>query len=743
MWRCRSPHVLTLFAVVEDAKKPALVLEYMALGPLLAVLRDADNHPLPWIPVRWRIALDVAAGLSYLHGIKVIHQDLKSGNVLLDDQYCAKICDFGLSHVKINSSSQAYAVHSDPVGTMRWSAPETLKRKYKFRSSADIYSMGIVLWELAARKLPFAEESRDTVILAWVKDGEREEIPDDCPSSLGRIIEQCWHQEASERPSAFAAHDMLKHAFEAAQHEAHEQADRLWHLDRDLVSEVRKTWANGEHYRLVNASRRDLELVMRQYQTCPVPGMEIASVQLIYAPEKERLFMARLRELQNRHGKDAFRPQLETGRQETARKVSDLVEPFRDATFPNVSMLPVWHGTSSDVVASILETGFANLATTDSGFFGKGVYGTPDAEYAYRVYARGGTLLLNWFSFFSPFPVLDDGTSSVKDGFLLKGDMQKLFAKGNYSNFDAHVAFVVPADPSNPNEAVYYPIRPGQAHRYTEVVVFESSQSLPRYVVQLRKIPVSSAPAVKPSLLFSPPLLEACESVWQSHLSKPFSLKTANGIDFTDMDWNFGEVQRPNHGLCHTLRTMAYLPRCVEAFVHFNALPPPLVARVRAAIPLMQLALLFYVVCRENEAGTLHDAEGYYRFRENSARAFESFDSPIKTAADDQLKQQCAAAIRDRGYPPDNWVMTLITMSHDLDLMRCLSSSDYNGVIVSLIMPCVGADGAQALRQYAAACIRATGDRLWAKGKIEWSDPPFAKCSKSVKECLQVLASVG
>ncbi len=125
---------------------------------------------------------------------------------------------------------------------------------------------------------------------------------------------------------------------------------------------------------------------------------------------------------------------------------------------------------------SILNGNLANLALTDAGYFGKGVYGTPDAEYAWRVYSkRGGMLLFCCFSFYSAYPVV-----GVRD-------MRKLEGQPNYGNYDAHVVPVVPRDPQNPNEADYYPAEAGGAplSTYMELVVFESSQILPRFIVEV------------------------------------------------------------------------------------------------------------------------------------------------------------------------------------------------------------------------------------------------------------------
>ena len=131
----------------------------------------------------------------------------------------------------------------------------------------------------------------------------------------------------------------------------------------------------------------------------------------------------------------------------------------------------MFHGTKAGLLSSIFKTGFANLATTDSGFFGKGIYNTSDAEYAHRVYSDG-TILFNWVVFFSAYPVT-------------RPDMPKLQGGSNHANYDAHYTLVDPQNPQNPHEVVYYPITAPQKSTYDELVVFDSSHVLPRYLVTL------------------------------------------------------------------------------------------------------------------------------------------------------------------------------------------------------------------------------------------------------------------
>lgn len=97
------------------------------------------------------IALDIARGMEYIHSQGVIHRDLKPENILIDQDFCLKIADFGIACEEAHCDTLA----EDP-GTFRWMAPEMIKRK-PYRRKVDIYSFGLLLWELVAGKIPYED----------------------------------------------------------------------------------------------------------------------------------------------------------------------------------------------------------------------------------------------------------------------------------------------------------------------------------------------------------------------------------------------------------------------------------------------------------------------------------------------------------------------------------------------------------------------------------------------------------
>eukprot|EP00727_Mastigamoeba_balamuthi_P000396 m51a1_g10353 hypothetical protein (2034) ;mRNA; f:3532-16891 len=243
-----------------------------------------------------------------------------------------------------------------------------------------------------------------------------------------------------------------------------------WHCELSL-----RPPPGVQTYCLLPASDREAAFVRAAYHACPVPGMDIKSVATIYNPSQERLFEQRVAQLQGRAGKAEFEPAYATERLAGLRalvmqRLDEFTLPHRDPLYPGVRLLPAWHGTRAELMDSILKTGFANLATTDDGYFGKGLYASYEARYAHSVYSRGA-LLLGWVSLRSAYPVVD-------------GDMAALQGGGVWQNYDCHFVPVRPAS-ADPAETSFLPCTALEEAVYHEIVVFEAAQMLPRFVVQL------------------------------------------------------------------------------------------------------------------------------------------------------------------------------------------------------------------------------------------------------------------
>ncbi|XP_052078614.1 uncharacterized protein LOC127716450 isoform X2 [Mytilus californianus] len=196
------PRVVQLIGVCTTDKFPLMVLEFMARGSLYYYLHDPKCESMDHAEY-YGVAHDIALGMNYLHQHKpqVLHLDLKSMNVLLDSSGRAKIADFGFSKfrhdadLKASKLSKKKSMCSSPT----WMAPELLETG-EITTKADVYSFGIILWEMLTRSHPY-DGCSVFQILERVRLNKRPEIPTNSPPDLSSLIKRCWDQNPAKRPA--------------------------------------------------------------------------------------------------------------------------------------------------------------------------------------------------------------------------------------------------------------------------------------------------------------------------------------------------------------------------------------------------------------------------------------------------------------------------------------------------------------------------------------------------------------
>ena len=173
-----------------------------------------SEQEIPW-GLRLRMAEELARGLAYLHQEKIVHRDIKSLNVVLDREYHAKWCDFGLAQLKIHSTTTSKADAStggSVAGTLHWMAPELFSRKSSTPSMpSDVWALGMVFFELASRAIPYKDAQTQQQVMAWIMSGEGEEVPDECQEQspgFAHMMQRCW-AERTARPTAEALSEEL------------------------------------------------------------------------------------------------------------------------------------------------------------------------------------------------------------------------------------------------------------------------------------------------------------------------------------------------------------------------------------------------------------------------------------------------------------------------------------------------------------------------------------------------------
>lgn len=142
------------------------------------------------------VALHIALGMEQLHASRIIHRDLKSANILLDEDDLPRVCDFGLVGFKKKGT------HTGFVGTAQWMAPEMLRSSPFYDEKVDVYSFAVLLWELLTLQEPYKGVPQDQVILGVIERGVRPPLPSHYgPPGLVALIQTCWAEDPADRPS--------------------------------------------------------------------------------------------------------------------------------------------------------------------------------------------------------------------------------------------------------------------------------------------------------------------------------------------------------------------------------------------------------------------------------------------------------------------------------------------------------------------------------------------------------------
>lgn len=221
----RHPNVVAFMGITLDP--PCMMMEFCHQGSLWHVMRRARNDPrmlqrLDWTR-RLGMAIDAAKAMQFLHSgaSPVVHRDLRSPNLLVARHWTVKVADLGMSR-QLDGGGQgapgappAHLTFMNP----KWCAPEVIQQ-LPFLLSSDVYSFGIVMWELMTLQEPFGKMTPMQVACAVVNDGRRPEIPADLASIPGgpfplindylAIVRDCWAQDPEQRPAFQCVHRRLR-----------------------------------------------------------------------------------------------------------------------------------------------------------------------------------------------------------------------------------------------------------------------------------------------------------------------------------------------------------------------------------------------------------------------------------------------------------------------------------------------------------------------------------------------------
>ncbi|KAL3538228.1 hypothetical protein ACH5RR_001594 [Cinchona calisaya] len=205
--RLHHPNVLKFVAAYKQPPTFMIITEYVSGGSLRSYLNKIERNRelLPLIKVI-AMALDIARGMGYIHSQGIVHRDLKPDNILISNDFHLKVADFGLAC----EESQCRRL-TDIAGTYRWMAPEMVKGKKSNNRKIDVYSFGLILWELVAGTVPFEDMTPEQVAFAVVNKNLRPHVPERCHPTMRALIEQCWCSKPEKRLEFWQIVETLEH----------------------------------------------------------------------------------------------------------------------------------------------------------------------------------------------------------------------------------------------------------------------------------------------------------------------------------------------------------------------------------------------------------------------------------------------------------------------------------------------------------------------------------------------------
>ncbi|KAF9577107.1 hypothetical protein BGW38_007895, partial [Lunasporangiospora selenospora] len=229
-WDSKRRKVLQGFYYI---KEDMLVMEYVDGGSLTDAI--VGGTIVDW-DTKARIAKEITLGLIYLHGLDIIHCDIKSANILLNRNKEVKICDFGRAR-PIGQGGGG--------GTLPWMAPELLQDPSSYSSKSDVYALGLVMWQMASgRTQPFQEHTVDGMIFCII-NGYMEDFPEDTPEFYATCIQECWHRLPEERLSPTKLlQDIKSAAFDSDVDNLQISMEEKGHSLQDTSNDVNEEYLN-------------------------------------------------------------------------------------------------------------------------------------------------------------------------------------------------------------------------------------------------------------------------------------------------------------------------------------------------------------------------------------------------------------------------------------------------------------------------------------------------------------------
>ncbi|GBC09450.1 hypothetical protein RclHR1_08880003 [Rhizophagus clarus] len=200
-WDYRS-YICEYFGITQDPNSQdiMIIMPYYNSGDLSNYITNCFYN------VSWYVKMEklrkIIRGLYNMHSVNIIHRDFHSGNIFFDeksehDYFVGDITigDLGISKSATESES------NENYGIIPYMAPEIFQGQ-KYTKASDVYSFGMIMWELMTGRRPFWDRSHDTELILDIYDGLRPPIVTNAPKGYIELMKECWHSDPNKRPNA-------------------------------------------------------------------------------------------------------------------------------------------------------------------------------------------------------------------------------------------------------------------------------------------------------------------------------------------------------------------------------------------------------------------------------------------------------------------------------------------------------------------------------------------------------------
>ncbi|KAH9529739.1 hypothetical protein DERF_003606 [Dermatophagoides farinae] len=262
------PNIIKIHGLSMNQKKIYLVMEYAAGKSLRELLTKHSLSP----EIIINFAKQISSAMEYLHNFRpkpIIHRDLKSSNILLDlpigtggwlDKQI-KLTDLGLAREFTDSVSMM-----TPCGTYAWMAPESIAHS-KFSKASDVWSFGVVLWELLTAEIPYRNIAGAAIAFGIGNRQLTLHIPKTCPEELKNILQECWQQDPKLRPSfQKIRNDLEQSSFNVIDMEQFKQMKKNWFEEiwKSLKEKEKELESREERAKLMEKKMNEIERTLRE-----------------------------------------------------------------------------------------------------------------------------------------------------------------------------------------------------------------------------------------------------------------------------------------------------------------------------------------------------------------------------------------------------------------------------------------------------------------------------------------------